>query len=285
MPPPPLPRAVPPLPRPPASGRDPALAKLFDTFFWEGLAQNPEGATQLGLDKGAHADLRAKSSDQSTAGRDAARALNASQLKRIEAFDPAELSTADRIDYDVVLYQRRASADVAKFDFGGSGYGPSPYVISQQSGAYQSTPDFLDTKQPVETAADADAYLARLDAFAGNLAGNTDRFQADVARGIIPPDFILDLTLAQMKALRTTSADARTVQSLATRAKAKGLGDAPGTKAAGDLGQPRPARARRADRRGHRRPRQGHPRRRHLAHPARRRILPGRAATTRPRPS
>ena len=82
----------------------------------------------------------AKSSDQSTAGRTAARVLNASQLKRIEAFDPSKLGTADRIDYDVVLYQRRAAADVAKFDFGGSGYGPSPYVISQQSGAYQSCP-------------------------------------------------------------------------------------------------------------------------------------------------
>ena len=74
------------------------------------------------------------------AGREAAQAQNASQLKRLEAFDPTKLSTADRIDYDVVLYQRRGSADVAKFDFGGSGYGPTPYVISQQSGAYQSTP-------------------------------------------------------------------------------------------------------------------------------------------------
>lgn len=210
---------------PAAPGRDPELAKLFDTFFWEGLRQRPESATQLGLDKGANAALRGQSGPVGQAGREAARALNASQLQRLEAFSPARLSTADRIDYDVVLYQRRASAEVAKFDFGGSGYGPSPYVISQQSGAYQSTPDFLDTRQPVESKADADAYLARLGNFAKQLNGDTERFRADVGAGVVPPDFILDLTLAQMTALRTPAGEARAVRSLVTRAQAKGAGD------------------------------------------------------------
>lgn len=224
--------ALPAFAQTPATDRDPALAKLFDTFFWEGLNQNPEGATQLGLDKGAHAELRAKLSDGGPAGRAAGRALNASQLKRLEAFDPSKLSTADRIDYDVVLYQRRGAAEVAKFDFGGAGYGPSPYAITQQHGAYQSTPDFLDTKHPIETKADADAYLSRLNAFADQLTGNTERFRADTAKGIVPPDFIMDLTIAQMEALRKPAADARVVQSVAARAKARGLGDDYGAKAA-----------------------------------------------------
>lgn len=209
----------------PTPGRDPALAKLFDTFFWEGLERNPEGATNLGLDKGPHADLRAKLSDGGPAARTAARALNASQLQRLEAFDPSQLGPADRIDYDVVRYQRRGAADVAKFDFGGAGYGPSPYVLSQQAGAYQSTPDFLDTKHPVETRADAEAYLARLNAFADQLNGNSERFRADTGEGVIPPDFILDLTIAQLETLRQPAGEARVVQSLARRAAAKGLGD------------------------------------------------------------
>ena len=33
-------------------GGSPALATLFDQLFQEGLQQRPEGATQLGLDKG-----------------------------------------------------------------------------------------------------------------------------------------------------------------------------------------------------------------------------------------
>ena len=45
--------------------------------------------------------------------------------------------------------------------------------------------------------------------------------------GVIPPDFVLDTTLAQMKALRSTpAAQSRLVTSLAGRAKEKGLGSA-----------------------------------------------------------
>ena len=47
----------------------PQLSALFDAFFQEGLRQRPEGATQLGLDKGANADLKARLSDTSEAGR------------------------------------------------------------------------------------------------------------------------------------------------------------------------------------------------------------------------
>jgi uncharacterized protein (DUF885 family) len=61
---------------------DPQLSALFDSFFKEGLQQRPESATQLGLDKGANAGLKAKLDDGSSAGRAAARALNADQLRR-----------------------------------------------------------------------------------------------------------------------------------------------------------------------------------------------------------
>ncbi len=57
------------------AGESPELAALFDAFFEEGLRQRPESATQLGLDKGKNADLRAKLSDASDAGRAADQAL------------------------------------------------------------------------------------------------------------------------------------------------------------------------------------------------------------------
>ena len=49
-----------------------------------------------------------------------------------------------------------------RFDFGGSAFSRSPYVVSQLTGAYQNVPDFLDTKHRIETKDDADAYLSRL---------------------------------------------------------------------------------------------------------------------------
>ncbi|MDB5675484.1 MAG: Tat pathway signal protein, partial [Sphingomonas bacterium] len=206
---------------------DPKLATLFDTLFLEGVRQRPESATLLGLDTGRNADLRSKLSDASDAGRAAARALTASQIKRLAAIDRKKLSAADRLNYDVVLYARRASAAADRFDYAGG-----PYVISQQNGAYQSTPDFLDTKHPLGNAGDADAWLSRLAAFTGQLDANTRRFIRDAAANVLPADFLLDLTLTQLGKLNLPAKDARLIQSFAARARSKGLSDSYATKAA-----------------------------------------------------
>ena len=204
---------------------DPKLAALFDAFFLEALRRNPESATQLGLDKGANADLRSKLRDESEAGIAAAKAQNAAQLARLKAFDTTGLSPADRLNYDTVLYTRKSAAKVMAFDFGGSAFGPSPYVVSQLTGAYQNIPDFLDTKHKIETAADADAYLARLTEFVGQLDANTERMRHDEGLGIVPPDFLLDLTLAQLHSTLKQADASILVTSIARRAKEKGLGD------------------------------------------------------------
>jgi uncharacterized protein (DUF885 family) len=207
----------------PASG-SPQLSSLFDSLFNEQLRQTPESATLLGLDKGTNGDLRAKLSGADDVARAAARALTQSQLARLQAFPRAGLNDNDRLNLDVVTYTRRSTADVQKFNFGGNAFGPSPYVVSQLTGAYQSVPDFLDTKHPIETKEDADAYLSRMTAFAKRLDDETARMKHDARLGVIPPDFILDLTSAQMRALQVPAAETVVVKSITRRAAAKGLG-------------------------------------------------------------
>jgi uncharacterized protein (DUF885 family) len=201
------------------------LDTLFDALFQENLRRSPESATQLGLDKGQNADLRGKLSDETPAGVAAAKAQTADQLARLKAFPAGQLSPADRVNYEVVLYTRESARRVQQFNFGGSGFGPSPYVVSQLTGAYQSVPDFLDTKHKIATAEDADAYLSRMAAFAGQLDGETERMRHDGELGVIPPDFMLDLTLTQMTATRTAPEASLLVTSIAKRAKDKGLPD------------------------------------------------------------
>lgn len=207
---------------------DAAIAKLdglMTAFMQENLRQNPEGATLLGLDTGANADLRSKLRDESTAGIAAAKALNLDQMRRLATVDPAELQGMALVNYDTLLYTMQSRAQVAEFDFGGTSFGPSPYVVSQLTGAYQSVPDFLDTKHRIQNAADADAYLARLDAFAVQLDANTERMKHDAALGVVPPDFLLDTALAQLAATRTAADKSLLVTSIARRAKEKGLPD------------------------------------------------------------
>jgi len=207
---------------PPPTGNA-ELARIFDDLVQAQLRRSPEGATNLGLDTGANADLRAKLSDQSLGALASNREATRVELARLEGVNRAALSPEERIDLDCVLYTRRSAAAVQRFPFGGSGYGPSPYVVSQQSGAYQSVPDFLDTKHKLETTGDADAYLLRLGAFADQMKAQTERMRHDAALGVVPPDFILDLALEQMTKLRVPAGEALVVQSIGRRAAAKGL--------------------------------------------------------------
>jgi len=208
-----------------ATGEAGKLNALMDAFMQENLRQNPESATVLGLDTGANADLKGKLRDESTAGVVAGRALVKDQLARLKTVDANALGGMDRVNYDTVLYTLDSRARIGEFDFGGMAFSASPYVVSQQTGAYQSVPDFLDTKHKIETAADADAYLSRLEAFATEIDGNVERMKHDTALGVVPPDFILETAMKQMVALRTTPDKALVVTSIARRAKERNLPD------------------------------------------------------------
>jgi len=209
-----------------------ALGALFDRMFAEQLRLNPEGATQLGLDTGANADLRAQLGDEGPAGRQAARTLTARHIALLEAFKTDDLSAEDKRNYDVVLYTKRQAAAAQRFYFGGASYSRSPYVVSQLTGAYQSTPSFLDTKHPIENAADAEAYLSRLGQFADQLNANTIDLRDQSARGIVPPDFLLDATIDQLSKTAVPASQATVVTSLQRRAAAKGLDPRYGARAA-----------------------------------------------------
>src|SRR3954471_24346405 len=95
-----------------AAARSPQLARLFDELFQEQLRLRPESATQLGLDKGPNADLRAKLTDESPAGGAAAKAETRDKLRPLLAIDPKTLSPAERVDWETVVYTRRSSAEV-----------------------------------------------------------------------------------------------------------------------------------------------------------------------------
>lgn len=208
------------------------LDAIYDAYFQQDLERFPEGATELGLDKGANAAAKSLLTDVSPAGLDAMRKVNADRIAQLKAIARPGAGM-DRINYDTILYVEDSTRPILDLDIGGlDGFSPSPYVLSPITGAYQHIPVFLDAKHTIETKGDADAYLARLDAFGGMLDDNTNRLRHDVAEGVVPPDFLLDTTLAQLGQLRVGAEQSGLVTSLATRAKAKGLGDGYGRDAA-----------------------------------------------------
>ncbi|WP_421932555.1 DUF885 domain-containing protein [Phenylobacterium sp.] len=219
----PLPVAPPPpapLPPPgPSAGQQ--LSKLLDALFEEALDDSPELVTQLGLDKGPRAEAKRRLSDASIEDLEKDRARTADQLARMKAIDRSQLTGMAAVNYDSVIFGI-ANADEAnkRFKYGSEGAG-QPYVLSQLNGSYRSTPDFLGNQHVIETKADADAYLSRLEAYAVQMDQETERARRDVGLGMVPPDFAIDKALTQMNNLRTSPSASPLVSQLVKKVKDK----------------------------------------------------------------
>ena len=201
---------------------DPRLAKLLDAFVGEILADAPQTATGIGMDKGANAPLRRRLDDVSTGGRTKQIAAYADRAKRLRAILRASLSGRDLTLYDSVLYAQDVGAEGGKFAYG-KDYA-NPYVVSQQDGTVANTGEFLNAQHAIETKDDAETYLLRLEQVGTALDQESDRVKDAAGKGVILPDFLLTTALSQGQDLRAQDAGAtRLVGSLVERAKAKGI--------------------------------------------------------------
>lgn len=201
--------ALPGLARAATASNQQDAAALLDSIAWRLLDHNPENATSLGIDIGAHAALRAKSEDRSFAGRAAVARTLREDLARVEAFPASGLDHATQTSLAVVRSAYKTSLDGFAQPYGDvavGGWRNTPYVVIQNVGAYLDTPKFLDADHPVKTAEDAEAYVSRLSQFGGQLDGELERIRKATDQGLVPPDFLLDRAIAQMT---STIEDAR----------------------------------------------------------------------------
>ncbi|AOR76111.1 DUF885 domain-containing protein [Novosphingobium resinovorum] len=187
----------------------PDAAALLDEIAWSLLDHVPESATGLGVDTGAHHALRSRMEDRSQAGRDAYAATLRKGLARIEAFNAKGLDHSTRTSIAVVKSAFATALEGFALPYGDvavGGWRNTPYVVIQNVGAYLDAPRFLDADHPVNTPADADAWIARLSQLDDQLDGERGRIIDAAAKGLVPPDFLLDRAIAQMT---STIADAR----------------------------------------------------------------------------
>lgn len=183
--------------------------KLLAGIAEDILADYPENATTLGIDNGARAGLKARLTDRSAAGQKAIAERVADRLARMAEIDAASLDEATRMDLDVVRSAHEIAARGFAFPYGDVlvlnqnwNWANGPYVVAQNKGAFLEIPSLLEEQHSIATKEDAEAYLARLTAYAGQLVGETGRLQAAAEKGVIAPDFLLDKTLAQIKIAR-----------------------------------------------------------------------------------
>jgi uncharacterized protein (DUF885 family) len=192
-------------------------AALLDGIAWNLLALDPEAATSLGVDKDAHAALRGQLRDRSPEGVARTAATISADLEKVHAVDLAKLDPATRTSFEVVKSSFGVALDGFALPYGDvavGGWRNTPYTVIQNVGAYLDTPRFLDGDHPVRNAQDAEFYLERLSSMPAQLDGELQRIKSAAALGLIPPSFLLDKTISQM---RQSIAAAHLVQSLVRR--------------------------------------------------------------------
>jgi len=213
-----------------APSGDGALTSLFTGLSEALLADSPETATFLSLDKGPRAALKGKLSDSSWAHVSQDHVTCAAWLAKLNATPAA--SPAGALNKAVVQYALELGQGGSRFTYGTNtlnsamGESSTPYVVSQETGSFVGTTEFLDSQHAIDTKSDCDAYLSRMEAYAGALDAETDRIRRDAGQGVMLPDFLLNTALGQMQgAQKVPAAQQRIVTSLTSRAGKKGLGD------------------------------------------------------------
>ena len=205
----------------PASASPANAAALLDDFAWRLLALQPETATVKGVDSGAYAGLRSKLKDRSATGQAALAAILRADLARAEAADLSPLDPATRTSFAVVRSAYRTALTGSALPYGDVAIGSfrnTPYVVIQNAGQYIDAPNLLEASHPVRDAADAEAYIARLEALPATLDGETGRIAAAREAGLVAPAILLDRTIGQLgKAIADAHDGGRLVAALTAR--------------------------------------------------------------------
>ena len=201
--------------------------KLLDEIGENYLRFAPESATSLGVDTGARAALRSLLTDRSGEGQQKIASQVRQDLDRAKAFDTSSLDHATRTSIEVVRSAYGTAAEGFALPYGDITVGSwrnTPYVVIQNVGAYLDLPRYLDSDHPIETAADAEAYLSRLQSYAKQLDGELGRIQAARGKGLVPPSFLIDKALGQMRlSAKNTRAGGSLVESIERRTKEKSI--------------------------------------------------------------
>jgi uncharacterized protein (DUF885 family) len=180
---------------------DAAVQQMTTAFFYH----VPEAATQLGVSEDVVPGTADRMMDRSVDG-------NASRNHALEA----ALAELNSIDAESLTPDRRRTHAVLTTLFEGAlapsrvvDYGTTagawtlwflPYSIVQNSGPTVDIPNFLNSQQPVTNADEAELYLLRLASVRDALDGALESYRHGVQQGAIPPDFIIEKSLAVVEA-------------------------------------------------------------------------------------
>ena len=200
----------------PSSAGQPAPLEQFDAAVQEMtiafFAHVPEAATQVSLPESLVPGTSRRMMDRSVEGEAARTEALEAALQKLQAIDVTALDPDRQRTHAMLTMLFDGMLSPSRVVDYGTTAGAwtvwyMPFVINQNSGPTVDIPNFLNSQQPVTNAADAEVYLERLASVRAALDGSLDSYRHGVAQGAIPPDFIVDKSLAVVQAFVAPAAD------------------------------------------------------------------------------
>jgi uncharacterized protein (DUF885 family) len=112
-------------------------------------------------------------------------------LAQLAAFDLESLSPSERVSADMMSWQLQDLVD-------NEPYLDYDFPLEQMDGVNVTVPNQLVVVQPIRTPRDAENYVARLAQVDERMAEAAAESERQASLGIVPPRFILTVTIAQM---------------------------------------------------------------------------------------
>jgi uncharacterized protein (DUF885 family) len=197
---------------------------FFERVFIEYGVDDPEMLTSLGILPSWLDWYSDDLTDRSLAREEKTRAKLRDDLATLRSYDRASLDESAQLSYDVLDYFLSIQAD-------GERFAHHNYPLNQLFGIQNNFPTFMATQHSVESVRDAENYVARLGKAPQMVDQVMEGLHAREAAGILPPTFVVEKVLAEMRAF--TAAPAK--ENILYSSFAEKLGKLPvGTLADGD---------------------------------------------------
>ena len=169
------------------------INNFFNRVFVQYILDKPEMLTSMGIleSLGMHGH-NAKWNDDSIAATDKDFKFLTQIMATLAKYDEASLTEEEKLSVKVLKELLGNPELDRKFRY-------HDYPVNQLFGLQNSIPRFLDTFHQVNTVEDAENYLSRLSKIDLKMGQNMEGLLVREERGIIPPTFVIDKSVAIMQ--------------------------------------------------------------------------------------
>ena len=190
-----------------------SLAEQMEEYTQVYFQQRPEIASLYGVQNAATRELLTHYDPASEKVR---RETAKSLLAQMSALDIGSYSEDENWSLKLIKTELKgAILPAQKVEYGSiiGEYGSwfLPYVVSHLSGPHVEILTLLEQKHEISEQADAEAFVKRIYQYEQVVAGTIEKINHDQALGVIPPDFIVANTIANLQTSLAKSAEQHTI--------------------------------------------------------------------------